>query len=316
MSKNDVHFDLVVANDAGGANILKHFLLNYKLSPQIIATGPAYKIFRDEVFFDDYQFLSEVHLEDAVKSANAILVGTGWASDIEKRAIVLARQLHRRCAAFLDHWVNYRERFELNGKVVLPNEIWVGDSPGFDMAKREFAAQALVILEENPYFRFMRDHVGLSSKGSTTRRILYCTEAIAEAAEKKYGDGNALGYTDESLLEEFLKKFPYKAEIELRLRPHPAEDLNKYLKIIEKHKNILNLSISISSLDVDLTWSTDVISIDSMVLAVAVCCERRAFSIKPDFAGGCIVPFPEIIPIWKSLFENGYDALESLGTTS
>ena len=40
--------------------------------------------------------------------------------------------------AYLDHWVNYKQRFILNKKLILPNEIWVSDTLAYTIAKETF----------------------------------------------------------------------------------------------------------------------------------------------------------------------------------
>ncbi len=69
-----------------------------------------------------------------------MLCGTSWQSDLEWRATELARRSGKRCVAYLDHWVNYRERFEREGELRLPDAIWVADlyaDGGF--AKKKFS---------------------------------------------------------------------------------------------------------------------------------------------------------------------------------
>jgi hypothetical protein len=66
--------------------------------------GPALKIFERKL-----GPIEQMPLDDALRQSDGLLCGTSWQSDIEWRAIELARSRGKPSAAFLDHWVNYRE---------------------------------------------------------------------------------------------------------------------------------------------------------------------------------------------------------------
>ena len=67
-------------------------------------------------------------LEDAFKSCKLVITGTSWANDLEHRARKIAMKKGIPSIAVLDHWVNYKERFNWNEEEVLPDSIWVSDS--------------------------------------------------------------------------------------------------------------------------------------------------------------------------------------------
>ena len=88
-------------------------------------------------------------------SAEFVLTGTGWASNLEREAIRMARSHRVQVAAYLDHWVNYAERFTVDGVLELPDEIWVGDEEALDLAHRTFPTTE-VRLEPNQYWSEIR----------------------------------------------------------------------------------------------------------------------------------------------------------------
>ena len=63
-------------------------------------------------------------LEESLIKSDWILTGTGWESNFERRAIIRARSLGIKSVSFLDHWVNYLERFKEKDEIILPDEIW------------------------------------------------------------------------------------------------------------------------------------------------------------------------------------------------
>jgi len=62
--------------------------------------------------------------------------------------------------SFIDHWVNYRERFGYplkNWKNNLPDEIWAGDKYAFLIAKKLFNKILPIKLVKNPYFKEIKN---------------------------------------------------------------------------------------------------------------------------------------------------------------
>jgi len=83
--------------------------------------GPATEIFNRKI-----PNVSICGLVDAIRECDWVLVGTGK-SDFEYEAIAESRQAGLRTVAFLDHWTAYKNRFTRDGKMLLPDEIWIGD---------------------------------------------------------------------------------------------------------------------------------------------------------------------------------------------
>src|SRR5437588_7868764 len=140
----------VVSHDSGGAEILSSYLLQRAVPKLLVLEGPAVAIFERKL-----GAVTPVTLEEAVQRSAWVLSGTSWQSDLEWRAIVRARELGKPAVAFLDHWINYKERFVRAGRQCLPDEIWVGDEYAAEIARREFGDQPIRVVE-NPYFEDVR----------------------------------------------------------------------------------------------------------------------------------------------------------------
>ena len=67
-----------------------------------------------------------------------MVYGTSWQNNIEKLAIQISIDKNIKSVSYIDHWVNYKERFILDKKLLLPNELWVGDKESQAIASEVF----------------------------------------------------------------------------------------------------------------------------------------------------------------------------------
>src|SRR4051794_3927926 len=105
----------VVCHDAGATNLILPWL-NDEAELLPVMHGPAAALWQA-------RFDTRIKgLDQAIAAAAAVLTGTGWASGLEHEARKLARERGLRCAAVIDHWVNYPDRFVRGGIEILPDE--------------------------------------------------------------------------------------------------------------------------------------------------------------------------------------------------
>src|SRR4051812_6760252 len=128
----------IVSHDAGGAEVLSSFVRQKGIHGLFVLEGPARRVFERKL-----GAINLTPLESAIQRSEFVLTGTSWQSDLEFDAIAVARRLSKRSAAFVDHWVNYPERFTRGGKTILPDELWVGDAIAEAIALKEFPGLAV-----------------------------------------------------------------------------------------------------------------------------------------------------------------------------
>jgi len=136
----------IVCHDAGGAEIISSYILQESLVVRFCLEGPAIKIFERKLGTIKRESLLEV-----INNSSSLLCGTSWESDLEWDSIKEANNQGKKVVSFLDHWVNYQERFVRNDIILLPDEIWVGDVYAKVIAKNCFP-NLKIKLVENPYF--------------------------------------------------------------------------------------------------------------------------------------------------------------------
>lgn len=277
---------LVVCHDAGGAEIVSSWVMA-NMQPEeceFILDGPAVEIFKRKLA--SIQILEINELDLAVRRAAGILTGSGWGSDLECRAIVAARAHTVHVATYLDHWVNYKERFLCSGQECLPDEIWVGDQYAHRIAAAMFPAVDVKLVPNHYFIEITKEITNARGKycQGNPPRILFVSEPKAEASRLRCGHDRHWGYTEFEALEGYLEWLQRQRIIvgEIRVRLHPAEPGGKYQDILTRYRNYFSVTESSgTSLIEDCTWADWVVGCESMAMVVGLLAGRRVFSCIP-----------------------------------
>ena len=283
----------ICSHDAGGAEILSSYARQQDLDYVYSLGGPALKIFARKI-----EQLESIPLEDAIQQSDWVLCGTSWQSDLEWQAIAIARTLGKRSVAFLDHWVNYRERFVREGETHLPDEIWVGDAQAETMARQIFPELSIRLIE-NPYFNDLRRELAQLTRPPEPTpdnlRVLYVCEPLREHALREYGNERYWGYTEEDALRYFLSNLNAlkKPVSRIVIRPHPSETTEKY-DWAKREFNLPIVSGGTRNLFAEVAECDVVVGCESMAMVVGLLAERRVISCIPPGGKSCALPQPEI----------------------
>lgn len=271
----------VVCHDAGAANVI---VAGLRQSPRqswrACMQGPAARIW-ESAFGSPAPFGTP---QEALAGASFLLSGTGWASELEHKARLQARQAGIRSAALLDHWVNYPQRFVRNGETAMPDEIWVSDDDAMRLAQQAF--QGLPLRQvENWYLQ--QQLAGLAKPGiDSVPELLY----LAEPARDDWGRGVPGEFQALDYFANALAWLDLPAQKGIRLRPHPSDPSGKYDQWIRAHPE----------LDIDLDDSPDMASAlgrarwvagcESYGLVLALAAAREVFCTLPPWAPPCRLP--------------------------
>jgi hypothetical protein len=283
----------VISHDAGGAEILSSYVCQQGLNCLFVLEGPARKIFERKL-----GAIEICDLEEAIRQSTSILCGTSWQSDIEFTALRLARSLGKRSVAFLDHWVNYRERFIRSDETFLPDEIWVGDAMAETMAKNVFPATTIRLVE-NPYVHDIRQYLAAVQAQclpiSDRISALYVCEPVREHALLRFGDERHWGYVEEEALRYFLANVTALGRpIErILIRPHPSEPIDKYRWAQHEFDLPIEAGGARALLE-EIAGSDVVVGCQSMAMVVGLIAGKRVISCIPPEGTPCALPHIEI----------------------
>lgn len=281
----------IVAHDAGGAEVLSSYVARHCSSCMFVLEGPALDIFERKLGVNTL-----TPLEEAVDKCNSLLCGTSFKSALEWRAIAAAQAADKPAVAFLDHWVNYRERFTRFGRWHWPDEVWVGDEIAARIARQDLPElkQKLV---PNAYFMDIRDEINAvivpprASGGGLN--ILYVCEPLREGALARYGDERYWGYTEEEALAYFLSNVAVLGNniARITIRLHPTENQNKYDCVLS-HFDLPLVCGEQKTLPEQIALSDVVVGRSTMAMVVSLLSGRRVFSCIPP--GGKTPRLPQV----------------------
>jgi hypothetical protein len=284
----------VVAHDAGGAEVLSSYIRQQGLACLYVLEGPARGIFERKL-----GRLETIPLGDAVRRSASLLCGTSWQSDLEFNAIQLARAQGKTSATFLEHWVNYQERFTRAGTTILPDEIWTGDAFAHALASRLFSGIPIRLVE-NPYFEDIRQELaGMSLSQpheSQALSVLYVCEPLREHGRLQCGNERQWGYVEEEAVAHFLQNVGTLGEPVDRIviRPHPSESVDKYDWARSRFDLPIVTSTSSRTLLEEIVDCDVVVGCQSMAMVVGLLAGKRVVSCIPPGGAACVLPFPEI----------------------
>jgi hypothetical protein len=285
----------IISHDAGGAEILASYVSQHEIICRFVLEGPAVNVFRRRLGAVDI-----CSLDDGLSACDEILCGTSWQSDLEWRAIEQAQRAGKRAVAFLDHWINYPERFLRNEVQHLPDELWVGDVETERLAREHFP-NLPIRLEPNPYFIDIRRQIAelevrKDSSAGNGKAVLYVSENISEHGRVVHGNERYLGYTEFDAIEYFLEHIDVLGEAIERvvIRPHPSDRNGKYDYLANRYSDIVQLSDGKPLLN-EVAEADIVVGSQSTAMVVGLWAHKKVISCIPPGGPECNLPQEQIV---------------------
>ncbi len=263
----------IIANDAGAANLILGWVKEQKnLTLNFCLSGPAIKIFQDEIFFK-----KNLDLEETINNSSVIITGTSHSSMLEHNARIYAKKNKVISIAVIDHWVNYEVRFIRDSKKVLPDIIWVFDEFAEKIAKNIFT-EIKIECYENFYLKNLVKNIKKIEKVKlkSETNILYVLEPIRKKSIKK----TPFEFEVLNFFLSKIKNLKSNNNYKIRLRLHPSEKSEKYEKWLKVNKKSSIAMTIDKSLEEDIAWADIVVGYESFALVVASASSKRCISSK------------------------------------
>ena len=274
----------IVSHDAGGAEILACYAAQNALRCRLVLEGPALAVFEQHM-----RPVRVERLSTAIAASDWCLFGTSWQSDLEWHAIDVARNAGKRTVSFLDHWVNYPDRFIRNGVRHLPDEIWVGDEDAKTLAEDTFP-ELPIKLVPNPYFAYIERQIARYAVQSKARlpskaQVLFVCENLSGHGALRFGNARHFGYTEIDAIEYFFSRIAdLGPSIErVIVRPHPSDPPQKYSATIAEHSPLAVLGGDRPLLE-EIAEADIIAGCESAALIAASIAGKRVVSCVPPDA--------------------------------
>ncbi|MEL7319333.1 MAG: hypothetical protein AAFN04_11930 [Pseudomonadota bacterium] len=274
----------VAVHDAGAANMIAAWVGAAQRAPEmVVAQGPARAIWQQR-FGTGSRFEGD---PERVQGAKVVISGTGWASDLEHRARAIAAEAGVRSVAVVDHWVNYKARFERDGVTQWPDAIWVGDDEALAIARRTFP-KVPADRHANLYLAQQAREAGPAPKDGD---VLFVSEpAHSDWGGDRAGEFQAL---DHFMASRQLAGIRRNAAV--RLRPHPSDPSGKYDEWLSNHPTArLDTSPDMATALQTAKW---VVGMNSMGLVIALQAGRKVLCALPPCAPPCALPHRGILSL-------------------
>jgi len=164
-----------------------------------------------------------------------VITGAAQGDSIDKKLICHAKKINKTSVSIIEHWSWYKKRFELNGKMVLPDHIIVNDDYAKEQAINDGLPAKIIFVGGNPYLEKLSksklSDVNVESwkkknKFIEKKIILFITEALKDSFFPDTED--YLGYDEFEVLNDIIEILPESAA--LVIKTHPVENNDKYIR--------------------------------------------------------------------------------------
>ena len=292
---------LVLANDAGGANLLKSIIRSEReLVNWIVSTpynSPAAGIFAKMDGIEHLLIGPSRSIEDALSLQPDLLIfNPGWNS-FPRDAITEKKDLDFPTVALLDHWIDYGNRLRDEDA----DYFIVCDDHAFEAATA--ASLSPVLKLRNYHFAELENQASQprnSTYGGTD--LLFISQTIALHDEIKSGIDPGftyLGLDEGKVVEDLLRNFENiirEFEVEgIRFRIHPSEIEFRHHQLVNQFSTIPTSIENPSSISLaeSISSSRVVVGINSMAIYEAYLLGHPAFAIRPQPSTVITIPIPE-----------------------
>jgi len=230
---------LVVANDVGASHFIKSFISHFKISAKYYLKGPAIKVFNKKKINQS--------LEKTIKRHDIIITGSGWMSNLEKRAIKYSNKYSKLSISFLDSWANYKERFLIDKNFILPSQIWVFDKYAYIIAKKVFFNKNVEIVKKKNYFlsefkENIKNIKNIKKIKKINNSILYLSSNFNGSNKNFFNNKSDIDlYLFNTFLKKIKKNFRLKKIAAIHIKLHPTEKPFKYQIFKKKFPNLVTI---------------------------------------------------------------------------
>lgn len=225
---------LCSAHDAGGANLLLHYIRKryYFQDLRLILTGPAITI-AENLGMQYVSSLADIEWE--LHTSYICASSHSKPPKLHDELLKISQERGIPTIGILDGWENYEQRWQYG----LPGQIWVMDTHALALSKESFPNKAVRLIE-NFYLEYIRENIPTSNGGIDRKSVcLYLDSPRITQYSSVESDHNLACICN--ILSEVQSLYGVERII---VRPHPRTNPMPCVKSYSKKNKKLRLEIS------------------------------------------------------------------------
>jgi len=223
--------EVIVCYSPGGAEQISEYVkLNFRKKKFLFFLGgPAIKIFKNKIGQINNDNIKKFNTFKFDKIFKYCLLGSGTASRFELNHLKFFKQKKLKTIVFLDHWSQYKQRFNYNKNYIYPDQIWVSDQHAYNKAKKIFK----VPIKRKKNFLLAVINKKYKSFKKEKKYNLFISQPLKEDSKTfnpklNYDQFKAFKYL-------YQKKKKLLEKVELKIKLHPSEKKYYWEKFIKKN---------------------------------------------------------------------------------
>ena len=254
----------IVCNDAGASEVISEIAIILGTDHPILLhlSGPAKDIFMRKGIKHNFFPLNQLVLE-----ADAIITGTGWQTTLERDATSMAKRYSKKCFVVLDHWQDYKSRFQNpNGEFLFPDEFLVTDTLALALASVQIPEIPVHLIKDVHIDSLINQFdVTRANNHENSTPILYLSDGQPYSIRAEFSQITQLAKLIESRNK--VELFCGTSLNKINIRPHPADASVNF-----PPSEIQGIGINVvnGTLLENITDSSLVIGTDSMAIYIAM----------------------------------------------
>lgn len=282
----------VFSHDAGGAQVLSGYLKENNINYDGRIIGPA-----KQVFHQKNLKVVEGNLITTINEADVVITSTSWQSRLELNAIRYSKDICKKSISILDHWVNYTERFKLDGKLMLPDEIWVCDNHALCLAKKNFPRMKIRKIKNYDIVDFQKKFMQKTNYYPPEESFLFLNDNTSEVRELLRNE-NDIKSQDEISFQNLLMAIKHKKikDSLITIRLHPSEKLHCEPWYAKYLNDRIRISDQVNFSD-DLHHHKFICGTDSMGMYYASKASKEVISCEKFHNVECSIPNKGILSL-------------------
>lgn len=301
---------IFVFSDPGGAKPLLAYINMRNLQSVMIVSDRVYTFYNEFELTVNQETPGSADICIDKYQPDYVFTGTSYTSVLELKFIEAAQKRGILSMSYIDHSTQIRERFELDGHILLPDYFLVPSEEIRQLAIKEKLDDSRITVIGNPYHDYLKNWKPLITKEQFIRAaaippnkkiVLYVPDPLSNVnGMKKYGFDEVMMTAEVSRLAQSLW-----SQYVFLFKPHPNQQIDRVKHLL--HENFRLLTDELITTNEMLYFTDFVLGFFSNILAEAELFGKNVIRLMPSaphldpFVDKSYLTYTDIIALEKYL---------------